>query len=247
MHDCINFEDYRLDLIIQGNKYPFLHSTVVLLRKNKRCMLIDTGYSTDQSLLINNLEGLNVSPDEVTDLILTHLHLDHLGNVELFKNADIYIGKEDYETLKCICDSFDNDEALGSIIEWISNLRQPNKIRALKRSFLNNRSILEWFIKSRKRITLIENPVFSLDDRLTIKKSPGHTDGHIIVCCAFAQKICIAGDALPLSSLIKGKNWRDENIINQDPEKFEKTINNILCWAELIYPGHDKPFLTAVQ
>lgn len=74
------------------NRIP-LHMRCLLLESPDRLILIDDGigdkmtqrfreiYGVDQSRhnLIGSLAALGVSPDDVTDVILTHLHFDHCG------------------------------------------------------------------------------------------------------------------------------------------------------------------------
>jgi glyoxylase-like metal-dependent hydrolase (beta-lactamase superfamily II) len=42
------------------------------------------------------LERLRIKPDEVTDVILTHMHSDHVDGADLFPKAKIWIQKEEY-------------------------------------------------------------------------------------------------------------------------------------------------------
>ena len=42
------------------------------------------------------LERLRIKPDEVTDVILTHMHSDHVDGADLFPKAQIWIQKEEY-------------------------------------------------------------------------------------------------------------------------------------------------------
>lgn len=42
------------------------------------------------------LERLGIKPDEVTDVILTHMHSDHVDGADLFPRAQIWIQKEEY-------------------------------------------------------------------------------------------------------------------------------------------------------
>jgi glyoxylase-like metal-dependent hydrolase (beta-lactamase superfamily II) len=40
---------------------------------------------------------MNVRPDEVTDIIITHVHWDHLDGADLFPKATIWLQREEYE------------------------------------------------------------------------------------------------------------------------------------------------------
>ncbi len=42
------------------------------------------------------LQRLNVRPNEITDIIITHPHYDHIGGIGLFPDATVWIQREDY-------------------------------------------------------------------------------------------------------------------------------------------------------
>jgi glyoxylase-like metal-dependent hydrolase (beta-lactamase superfamily II) len=43
------------------------------------------------------VERFGISPDSVTDVIVTHVHWDHLGGADLFPNARVWIQREEYQ------------------------------------------------------------------------------------------------------------------------------------------------------
>jgi glyoxylase-like metal-dependent hydrolase (beta-lactamase superfamily II) len=65
-----------------------LNSTVTLIKSNKN-ILVDTGSFKDEQELINALDKEGLSVDDIDLVVLTHLHLDHILNVHLFKNSKI--------------------------------------------------------------------------------------------------------------------------------------------------------------
>ncbi len=91
----------------------------LLLTDGKRKILIDTGngnkwnekskgiYSFDWTQNIEgSLKELNLTPSDITDVILTHLHFDHTGGstkiendklIPTFPNAKYYVQKKNYE------------------------------------------------------------------------------------------------------------------------------------------------------
>lgn len=71
-------------------------------------ILVDTGYRPDFSnALATRIEGflrpdlalakLGVAPEEISDIILTHVHWDHADGLPLFPNAQIWIQKAELE------------------------------------------------------------------------------------------------------------------------------------------------------
>jgi glyoxylase-like metal-dependent hydrolase (beta-lactamase superfamily II) len=92
----------------------------LLLENGKKKILVDTGmgnkwddkakkiYDIDQqrNSIETSLQGLNLKPEDITDVILTHLHFDHTGGstkhengkiVPAFPNAKYFVHKKNYE------------------------------------------------------------------------------------------------------------------------------------------------------
>lgn len=67
-------------------------SSVGLMTNHKDTyVLFDTGSIWAQDKLLTELEKRNIKPEQITHLALTHGHLDHVGNIGLFKNAMVHI------------------------------------------------------------------------------------------------------------------------------------------------------------
>jgi glyoxylase-like metal-dependent hydrolase (beta-lactamase superfamily II) len=73
---------------------------VWLVRGAGRTFLVDTGFNAEAARQrgrehlrcpIGALEALGVRADQVSDVIITHLHYDHAGNVELLPNARLHL------------------------------------------------------------------------------------------------------------------------------------------------------------
>lgn len=73
---------------------------------NPRCMepgywpetTVDVWPTTvsDDQRLENQLAKCGVKPQDVKTVILSHMHQDHMGNIGLFKHADVYVAKEEF-------------------------------------------------------------------------------------------------------------------------------------------------------
>ena len=77
---------------------------IYLLKAENRLILVDAGCVTmpgfdmvDFIGPIKALQNIGISPEEITDVILTHHHHDHIECVKDYKNAVIYIQKDEYE------------------------------------------------------------------------------------------------------------------------------------------------------
>ena len=53
-------------------------------------------YQSEEERLGNQLKLCGVNPEDIHTVVLSHLHLDHAGNLHLFKHADVYVPKQDF-------------------------------------------------------------------------------------------------------------------------------------------------------
>jgi glyoxylase-like metal-dependent hydrolase (beta-lactamase superfamily II) len=78
-----------------------------LVRGDGRVILVDSGFHrwgaaqgfdvADYLRPDSALMQAGVQPSQVTDLVLTHAHWDHMGGIDLFPNATIHIQRAEYE------------------------------------------------------------------------------------------------------------------------------------------------------
>ena len=64
-------------------------STVYVLKLDNQNILIDTSSKDNKQELISDLKQLNLNPEDINFVILTHTHWDHNGNIDLFSDAKI--------------------------------------------------------------------------------------------------------------------------------------------------------------
>ena len=80
---------------------------VWLVRGNGRLVLIDAGFYRDKFIQrwkpvgyvtpAEALKKIGVTPDQITDIIISHVHWDHADGTDLFPKARVWIQKEEYE------------------------------------------------------------------------------------------------------------------------------------------------------
>lgn len=80
---------------------------VYLIKTGKKLILVDAGCETMPGFIMRDfigtvhaLKNINVTPEEITDVIITHSHHDHIECVKYFKNAVIHIQVDEYESGK---------------------------------------------------------------------------------------------------------------------------------------------------
>lgn len=87
----------KLHILVEGYAKPsrdgerFLAScTSTLIQNSDKNILIDPG--ADKTKLLEGLKVLNLTPQDIDILFLTHWHPDHFLNIQLFPNLDVMDG-----------------------------------------------------------------------------------------------------------------------------------------------------------
>ncbi len=176
------------------NRIP-LQMRCLLLEGDGRLILIDNGlghkydskfaeiYGVDHehSTLLSSLNDAGFSPDEVTDVILTHLHFDHCGGstfrqgdrlMPTFPNADHYVQRAHWS--------------------WATepNLRERGSF--LKENFEP--------IVSTGQMQFLDGEV-SLFDGVRVRLAHGHTESQQLVMIEDDHRVLVfAADLLPTSA-----------------------------------------------
>jgi len=86
----------EVKVLVEGKHEPIneeklaIGSTVTLI-KGEENILVDTGNFLDREKILKELKKEDLTSEDIDKVILTHLHLDHLVNVDLFNKAKIYM------------------------------------------------------------------------------------------------------------------------------------------------------------
>lgn len=157
----------------QGTTYlPFFY---ILIQNKEHNILFDIGYRNDAkegqkdwSKLFGGsnietpaqlLNKVNLTPNDIDIVILSHLHFDHAGNIDRFPNAQFYVQKEELDG-------------------WVSSLSLPDKVRewvwiATDIDHIND--LME--VAAENRLTLIEEDNFEVVEGIKVHQAKGHTFG----------------------------------------------------------------------
>ena len=101
---------------------------VYLIKIGDRNILIDAGCDTMPGFMMKKhyspsfvVRQVDVSADEITDVVITHSHHDHIEGLKHFKNATVHIQKNEYESAK----KYIPDGALVNVFEGVYEIT-PN-------------------------------------------------------------------------------------------------------------------------
>lgn len=81
---------------------------VFYFQDGPRKVLIDTGWGSEgrvKGAALDTLKEIGVRPEEITDILMTHLDMDHIGGLiqngkKAFPNAKLWISKPEYDAWK---------------------------------------------------------------------------------------------------------------------------------------------------
>lgn len=89
------------------DKFHPIEFMIYLIKTENRMILVDAGCETMPGFEMKNfigsikaLEKTDITPEDITDVIITHAHHDHIECVKYFKNAVIYIQRDEYKSGK---------------------------------------------------------------------------------------------------------------------------------------------------
>ena len=100
------FTDYTKTSSLKADKLEKEYPSSVncfLMRYNFKTFLIDAGNVDEKGSLVTKLATINVKPNAVNYILLTHLHPDHIGGLvdkkgaAVFPNAKVYVTYEEWK------------------------------------------------------------------------------------------------------------------------------------------------------
>ena len=157
-----------------GLKLQFVFSCY-LIKHGSDYMIWDTGFGPEagatapKETLPEQLAKLNVKPEQVKFVGVSHYHGDHIGGAQFFPNATLLPGKADWDVITA--PKAPEGQNFAPLKHWVSG---GGKVEPVPN----------------------DKDVFG-DGTVVIIATPGHTPGHHSVIVKLAQKgaVILSGDA----------------------------------------------------
>jgi N-acyl homoserine lactone hydrolase len=178
-----------------------------LLRDAGAAVLVDTGPDAKpqedvgyqvagdtRAALLNGLAAAGVAPDEITTIVHTHLHQDHVQNDALFAKAAVVVQRRELEAAlegeaRCRGLSADERAALAA---------GPYAASQEAGLWYVGTAVLQRRLGGRLRVIDGDAELFP---GVAVTLSGGHTTGHQSVLVATADgRACITGDVVSLAA-----------------------------------------------
>ena len=202
--------------------------------------LIDSGTASDRAFneLVSQLDEHGFSIRDVGRVILTHKHIDHIGNawrIQHESDAEILIHESEMQSIADVDpDSIRfKDLVADRLTEWsVPKEMIPQPKEAANRS---------WAIQSAHPTGLVDGHRIVIScGELEVLHTPGHTAGSI--CVKFGRQLFSGDHVLPNTTPnIGGGDMRQRGLLKRFLGSLERTIG-LAPDVDLVLPGHGGPF-----
>ena len=195
-----------------------VNCNVYLAEDGDKLILIDTGLPRSDKKILKAIKELGRKPEDVTTIIITHFHIDHIGSLKKMKQAT---------NAKVAAHELDAD--------YIAGTRPAPKPKNLMIKALNS------VMKADPvdlNIKLKDNDKVG---RLTVVFTPGHSEGSISLYDS-ERKVMFVGDAV---RFMDGKMQGPPERFTSDPQKGEESIGHLATFDfDIMLSGHGQPLMS---
>jgi glyoxylase-like metal-dependent hydrolase (beta-lactamase superfamily II) len=204
--------------IVEGiHQVDGINGNVYLVEDGDKLILIDTGLPRNYKKMIKYIEALGRKPTDVSMIVLTHFHIDHVGSAKKMKeltNAKVEVHE------------FDSD--------YVAGKKAPPKPKNLMFKALSS------IVKAEPvevDLVLKDNDKVG---RLIVIHTPGHSEGSISLLDA-ERKVMFAGDAV---RFMDDKITGPPEQFTLDMDKARNSIRKISTFDfDILLSGHGQPLM----
>jgi glyoxylase-like metal-dependent hydrolase (beta-lactamase superfamily II) len=227
-------ENYPTRYLVAGadsSRRTPLAFTVWLMRGGGRTVLMDAGFYRDKFIErwkpspyvkpSDALASLGVKPEDITDVVISHIHWDHLDGADLFPKARVWLQRDEYE-------HYTNDT--GAVLDRAIDADDAKMLAALKRA---------------GRVQLIPGDSIEILPGITVFTGGKHTFAsefatvHASLAGGRTGTVVLASDNAYLYENLERHRPITQSLDTLSNLRAQERMARLASEPRLIVPGHD--------
>ena len=205
--------------IVDGiNQVDEVNCNVYLVEDAGKLILIDTGLPRSDKKIVKYIESLGRKPGNVSTIVLTHFHIDHVGTAKKMKeitNAQVAVHEADADF---VAGKKAPPKPKNLIFKALSSIVKPAPVEP------------ELLLKDGDKV-----------GRFIVIHTPGHSEGSISLLDS-ERKVMFAGDAI---RFMDGKLTGPPEQFTLDMDKAKNSIRKISTFDfDVLLSGHGQPLMS---
>ena len=235
---------------LDANEFPILELQVpnpfvegknrIYVIRSEPVTMIDTGIATRRAFdaLVAGLERHGVSLGDVGRIILTHKHVDHIGNawrIQQETGAEILIHESETDAVSAV------DPEGARFAELVRQRLTGWNVPAEATANVGSSTGPRWELQPATATGIVDGQQIALGRGvLEVIHTPGHTFGS--VCLKYGQNLISGDHILPdISPNIGGGDMRRRGLLGLYLESLRR-IQQLAGGVARVLPGHGDPF-----
>lgn len=205
--------------IVDGiNQVDGVNCNVYLVEDAGKLILIDTGLPRSDKKIVKYIESLGRKPSDVSTIVLTHFHIDHIGTAKKMKeitNAQVAVHEVDADF---VAGKKATPKPKNLMFKALSSIVKPAPVEP------------DLLLKDGDKV-----------GRFIVIHTPGHSEGSISLLDS-ERKVMFAGDAI---RFMDGKLTGPPEQFTLDMDKAKNSIRKISMFDfDVLLSGHGQPLMS---